>query len=123
MAHRQLLSCSSLCGDKVRNSKGENLGKIEDIMIDLLDGRIGYAVLSFGGFVGIGEKLFAVPWSVLQLDQETHEFVLDVDKETLKNAPGFDKDNWPDFAEPAFGTRIHVHYKARPYWETTALPR
>lgn len=121
MTNRHFMSCSSLCGNKVRNSKNEDLGKVEDIMLDCNDGRIAYAVLSFGGFIGIGEKLFAVPWSALRLDHDKHDFVLDVDKETLKNAPGFEKDNWPDFADETFGRQLHDHYKAKPYGNTPAL--
>jgi sporulation protein YlmC with PRC-barrel domain len=121
MNTRRFLSCTSLCNNKVRNNKDEDLGKVEDIMLDLTEGRIAYAVLSFGGFIGIGEKLFAVPWSALRLDQNKKDFVLDVDKEALKNAPGFEKDKWPDFADANFGTRIHEHYKAKPYWNTPAL--
>lgn len=123
MNTHRFLSCTTLCGNKIRNNKNEDLGKLEDIMLDPSDGRIAYGVLSFGGFIGIGEKLFAVPWSSLRLDQSKKEFVLDYDKEALKNAPGFDKDKWPDFADPAFGKQIHDHYKARPYWETPAMQR
>jgi sporulation protein YlmC with PRC-barrel domain len=121
MSNRRFLSCTSLCCNKVRNNKDEDLGKVEDIMLDLSEGKIAYAVISFGGFIGLGEKLFAVPWSALRLDQIKKAFVLDVDKEALKNAPGFDKDKWPDFADATFGDRIHEHYKAKPYWNTPAL--
>ncbi len=121
MSNRRFLSCTSLCGNKVRNNKDEDLGKVEDIMLDLNEGKIAYAVLSFGGFIGIGEKLFAVPWSALRLDQVKREFVLDLDKEALKNAPGFEKDKWPDFADATFGKQIHEHYKTQPYWNVPAL--
>jgi hypothetical protein len=82
-------------------------------------GRIAYAVLSFGGFLGIGNKLFAIPWDALKLDEENHEFILDIDRNTLENAPGFDKDNWPDMADPEFGSSIFNYYGYRPYWDTT----
>lgn len=123
MGNRRFLSCNTLAGNKVRNSRNEDLGKVEDFMLDLQEGKIAYAVLSFGGFVGIGEKLFAVPWSALRLDQDKRDFVLDVEKDALKSAPGFDKDQWPDFADLTFGRQIHEHYKATPYWDAPALKR
>jgi sporulation protein YlmC with PRC-barrel domain len=115
----RVLSASTLAGDRVRNAAGEDLGKVEQIMLDVPRGRIAYAVLSFGGFLGIGDKLFAVPWSALKLDTGEHEFILDVSKETLENAPGFDKNNWPDMADAAFQARIDSHYGAPAYWEHT----
>lgn len=113
---RRVLSASTLSGDRVRNSAGEDLGKIQDIMIDVSSGRVAYAVLSFGGFLGIGDKLFAVPWNALTVDEVNKEIVLDADKQMLENAPGFDKDNWPDFADPNWGSQIHSHYGREPYW-------
>ncbi|MEE1919130.1 PRC-barrel domain-containing protein [Pseudomonas asiatica] len=70
----------------------------------------GYAVLSFGGFLGMGEKLFAVPWGALRLDTVNKRFVLDADKDRLKNVPGFDKDNWPNMSDPTWGKGIHDYY-------------
>jgi len=74
---------------------GEHLGKIEDIMIDLENGRVAYSVLSFGGFLCLGNKLFAVPYEALSVRQHEQDFVFDVNKEILKNTEGFDKDDWP----------------------------
>src|SRR5436190_10590460 len=108
--HRRVMSAGTLAGDRVRNSAGEDLGKIEEIMIDVPTGRVAYAVLSFGGFLGMGQKLFALPWDALQLDEDGHQFILNVDKATLENAPGFDSDNWPDMADPNWGSQIHSHY-------------
>lgn len=115
--HPRCLSSSTLTGDDVKNSAGEDLGEIKDFMIDLNDGRIAYAVMAFGGFLGMGDKLFAVPWSAMRLNTEDHCFVLDVDKERLKQAPGFDKDNWPDFADPQFHQRTYAFYNTKPYWQ------
>ncbi len=114
---RTTLSASSLIGNDVRNGVGDDLGDVKDIMIDVETGTIAYAVLDMGGFLGIGNKLFAVPWRALSLDTDSHEFVLDVDKETLDNAPGFDKDNWPDFSDRVWGTTVYAHYRLRPHWE------
>ena len=96
----KVLSASTLKNEKVVNAAGEDLGKMAEYLIDLQSGRIAYCVLSFGGVLGMGDKLFAVPWSALTLDTEKKCFVLNVDKEHLKNAPGFDKDNWPDMGTP-----------------------
>ena len=116
--YRRVLAASTLAGDQVQNSAGEDLGKVDEIMIDIPAGKVAYAVLSFGGFLGMGNKLFAVPWSALRLDEDKKHFILDVDKEKLENAPGFDKDNWPDMADTSWGTRIFSYYGAVPYWET-----
>jgi sporulation protein YlmC with PRC-barrel domain len=117
---RRVLSASSLNGDRVRNSGGEDLGTLKEIMIDLESGRIAYGVLSVGGFLGMGDKLFAIPWSSFKVDEYNKELILSVDKETLKNAPGFDKDNWPDFADPSMGEQIYSHYGQRPYWDDSS---
>jgi sporulation protein YlmC with PRC-barrel domain len=113
----EIMAASTLEGDAVVNTKGEDLGNIEEIMLDVPRGRIAYAVLSFGGFMGMGDKLFAIPWGALTLDAERKCFVLDVDKERLKLAPGFDKDHWPTMADPRWATDIHSYYGSRPYWE------
>lgn len=111
-----VLSASTMIGNPVINVAGDDLGQIEEIMIDIDTGRVAYAVLSFGGFLGVGEKLFAVPWGALQLSAVAHEFVLDVDEDRLKNAPGFDKDDWPDFADRAWGETVFGFYERTPYW-------
>jgi len=118
--HPRVLSSSTICSDRVKNDAGEDLGKIEDLMVDLNSGRIAYAVLSFGGFLKMGNKLFAVPWQALQVDTLNKQFLLNVDKTVLENAPGFDKDNWPDMADPRFGNSIYRHYGYKPYWEDVA---
>jgi sporulation protein YlmC with PRC-barrel domain len=115
--YRRVLSASTLDGDTVRNAANEDLGKLEDIMIDIPTGRVAYAVLSFGGMLGIGDKLFAVPWEALEVDEDEKCLILNVDKETLKNAPGFDKDNWPDMADNSWGSEIFRYYGTKPYWE------
>lgn len=112
-----VLSADTLEGDKVVNRQGEDLGKVEAIMLDTDSGRIAYAVLSFGGFLGMGEKLFAIPWGALKVDTVNEQVVLDVDKQRLENAPGFDKSNWPQMADRKWATSIHTHYGTRPYWE------
>jgi sporulation protein YlmC with PRC-barrel domain len=115
---RQVLSSSSIAGTTVQNSSREDLGEIKDLMIDISEGKIAYAVLSFGGFLGMGDKLFAIPWEAFSVVQEEEVFLLNVPKEKLERAPGFDKDNWPDFADSTWGQGIHEYYGYNPYWNS-----
>lgn len=110
-----LMGAETLVGNDVVNKKDEDLGDIKEIMLDVRTGRVSYAVLSFGGFLGLGEKLFAVPWDALTLDTEEKRFVLDVAKDSLDGAPGFDKNDWPDMADPTWQKKIHAYYGTRPY--------
>jgi len=120
---RPVISVSTLTGDKVRNDRNEDLGKIHDLMIDVEHGRIAYAVLSFGGIMGMGDKLFAIPWSSLRVDRENECMVLDVPKERLEAAPGFSKDDWPDMADFRWGGSIYEYYEQEPYWTVGEGPR
>lgn len=122
MNHTQTptLSATTLNGTKVVNLQGKDVGNIEDMMIDLDTGHISYAVLSFGGILGIGNKLFAVPFESLTIDQDNERFILDVNKDRLKDAPGFDKDNWPQTSNRDFQTEVYTYYSVTPYWE--AMP-
>ncbi len=108
--HRRVMSAGSLAGDPVRNHAGEDLGTIEATMVDLTDGRVVYAVLEFGGTLGFGTRLFAVPWRALRLNENEKRFVLDADRERLEDLPGFDKDNWPDMADPAWSSRVEMQF-------------
>ena len=98
----KILSVNALIGTRVVNLEGDDLGKIEEIMLDLDAGHVAYAVLSFGGLLGFGDKLFAVPWEALSVDQGKERILLNVAKSRLKDAHGFDKFDWPDMADPAF---------------------
>lgn len=106
----QLMGADTLIGNDVYNRADEDLGDIKEIMLDVASGTISYAVLSFGSFLGFGEKLFAVPWSALTLDTVNKRFILDIDKQRLENAPGFDKDNWPDMADETWAKNVHSYY-------------
>lgn len=108
----QVVSASTMRGNPVESLKGEDLGKIEEIMLDSTSGQIVCAVLSFGGFLGMGDKLFAVPWGALRLREDHEGFILNADQKVLEQAPGFDKSNWPDFSDPAWSKGIHTHYGA-----------
>jgi len=115
----EVMNAETLIGDSVVNSAGEDLGDIKAIMLDVTTGRIAYAVLSFGGFLGMGDKLFAIPWPALTLDAAEERFILDVAKDRLENAPGFDKDHWPSMADASWANEIHAYYDVKPYWDDT----
>lgn len=112
---RNVLSASTLAGNSVQNAAGDNLGTVDEIMIDIPAGRVAYAVLSFGGFLGLGDKLFAVPWSALKVDEDEKCFVLNADKRSMEKAPGFDKDAWPDMSDPDWESEISNYYRIAPY--------
>ena len=102
------LTASSVIGDKVHNEKGEHLGFIKDIMLDVSTGSIDYYVIEFGGFLGIGVKYFAIPSRLLKVDSINKRFVFNQRKEVLEQAPGFDLEHWPD-------TNLHLD-KVYNYW-------
>ena len=116
--HPRVLSAGSIIGSKVVNTEGEQLGSIKDLVVDLDDAQIAYAVLAFGGFMGLGDKLFAIPLEALLFDSREKQVTLDVDREVLKNAPGFDKEKWPDSAQYEAGwlLDIYEYYGYSPYW-------
>ena len=103
-----VLTATSIIGDSVENKQGEKIGKIKDIMLNTEDGRIQYLIIEFGGFMGFGEKLFAVPFSGLTLNGKNVDFVLNMEKEFLEKAPGFDVNHWPE-------TNSH-YFDVNSYW-------
>ena len=115
--HPNVLSATAVLGDSVVNRAGEKFGKIEELMLDLEKGRVAYAVLSLGGFLGMGEKLFAIPFEALKLDATREHFTLDVDKDKLKNAPSFDRNNPPQASNRTWGTEVYNFYGYTPYWQ------
>jgi sporulation protein YlmC with PRC-barrel domain len=112
----RLMTASKMCGNKVINQQNETLGQIDEIVIDVPRGRIAYAAMSSGGFLGLGERLFAVPWTALLYDAGRECFVMDARKDVFENAPGFDKDSWPTQTEPGWHDQVHRHYGAPLYW-------
>lgn len=114
--YRRTMSASTLIGDRVFNLENEELGEVEEIMLDVESGRIAYVVISHGGLLGLGDKLFAVPWQALSLSEEERAFYLDVDKEMLKTAPGFDKDDWPEHAMHDWLVGVYEFYGHTPWW-------
>jgi hypothetical protein len=105
-----LMGADTLMGNDVYNRDGEDLGDIKEFMIDMASGKVAYAVLSFGGVLGMGDKLFAVPWAALALDTVNERFTLDVPKATLKDAPGFDKSHWPSMSDQTWARGVHKFY-------------
>jgi sporulation protein YlmC with PRC-barrel domain len=97
---------STIDGMRIRNSRDEDLGTVKDLVVDLESGKVVYAALDFGGFIGIGDKLFAVPWSAFKFhatsDGRNQFLILNVSKERLQNAPGFDKSHWPEMGDPSW---------------------
>lgn len=105
-----IISASTIIGDKVKNNDDEDMGKIEELMIDTASNDVNYAVISFGGFLGMGEKLFAVPLDILRVDTNEKCMRLDMSKEQLENAPGFDKDHWPSHLDSDWYAGVKSFY-------------
>lgn len=108
---QNIVKGSKIIGKNVQTMAGKNIGEIKDLAIDEFDGQIRYAVLSFGGILGLGEKYFAIPWEALQLSEDRTHFALPVTEKELEKAPGFDKHNWPDFADPVYYATIYEFYQ------------
>ncbi len=105
-----LISASTLSGDEVKNADGEKLGHVKDIMIDTENNSVAYYVLSFGGLLGMGDKLFAIPPEAVALNTQEKCLTLNVEKKQLENAKGFHKDKWPNMADPAFRNSLYKYY-------------
>ena len=109
----RVLSASTLSGDDVYDPRGEKLGSIKELMLDIENGKVCYAVLSFGGFLSLGVKLFAVPWGALEVDTVYKRIIMDTTEERMKNAPGFDSDHWPNMADTSWEKSIYSYYDTR----------
>jgi sporulation protein YlmC with PRC-barrel domain len=111
----EIMGAGTLIGDPVFNQQYEDLGVIKEIMLNMHTGQVSYAVLDFGGnFLGLGDKYFPVPWAALELDTKNKRFVMNVEKSHLENAPGFDKDHWPNMADPEWALGIDEYYGILP---------
>ena len=104
------LNAKSIIGHEIRNPQGEDLGKIDNLMVNLQKGEVEYAVVEFGSFLGIGGKLFAVPFTELRRDADNDVFILDRDKEYLKKSPGFDKTHWPETNDHSYFDNVSMYY-------------
>lgn len=113
---------STMIGADVENNQGEDLGDIDDIVIDPQTGQVAYAVVSFGGFLGLGEKHYAVPFAALthvasgQRIGTRERYLLNIDQERLRNAPAFERNVWPNMADRTWGEQLHAYYGVTPYW-------
>lgn len=111
------VKASDFIGTSVVDQKNESLGDIKEVVIDRSSGRVAYAVVAFGGFLGMGEKLFAIPFSAFKFNQADNEYVLNITKARLKDAPGFDPAHWPSMGEEKWNRDVHKYYELSPYWE------
>jgi sporulation protein YlmC with PRC-barrel domain len=117
---KTVLSTGKLLHSEVTNSAGEDLGKVVGLGIDIEEGRVAYAILSFGGVLGFGDKWHAVPWEALEYSRHDGKFILNVDREMLETAPGFDKDDRPEAQDREFAKQVYQFYDRRPYWEISS---
>jgi sporulation protein YlmC with PRC-barrel domain len=111
-----LIAADKVSGTSVYNTAGESLGEIYDVMIDKESGKIAYAVMSFGGFLGIGEEYHPVPWSILKYDTAQGGYVVNLDKPQLEGAPAYSEDAEPPWGDRAYDESVYSYYKAPPYW-------
>lgn len=111
-----VISSSKVTGTNVYNTGGEHLGEINDIMLDKRSGKIAYAVMSFGGFLGIGEQYHPLPWATLKYDTRQGGYVVGLTIDQLKGAPTYSANELPNWGDRAYETRLHDYYKAVPYW-------
>jgi sporulation protein YlmC with PRC-barrel domain len=112
----RLIAADKVQGTAVYNRTGERLGSIERLMLDKKSGGVIYAVLSFGGVLGMGERHFPLPWQVLTYDERSGGYSIDLEKAVLDNAPSLTPDAAFDWNDPEWGERLHDYYKVLPFW-------
>lgn len=112
----QLIAAAKVGGTPVYNRHAERLGTVEDVMLDKRSGRVAYAVMSFGGFLGIGERYHPLPWSILRYDVDLGGYLVDLDRDRLEGAPSYDASEEMDWTNRNLGQRVSDYYGVRPYW-------
>jgi hypothetical protein len=112
----RLIAADKVEGTAVYNRAGDRLGSIENVMLDKLSGKVAYAVMSFGGFLGIGDRHHPLPWSVLSYDTRQGGYVVDLDKKALEGAPSYATGATPNWEEETWGKQVHDYYRVPPYW-------
>ncbi|MEW5744857.1 MAG: PRC-barrel domain-containing protein [Nitrospirota bacterium] len=114
----RLRQASKLIGMDVKNQQGEDLGNISDIIVNSFTGQIVYAIMEGDtGFLGVGDRNFAIPWKSFQPSVSGDELILNIDKERLSRAPYFTRNNWPNFADRRWEVDVYKFYGVSPYWE------
>ena len=113
----RLIGADQVQGTSIYNPRGDNLGSVEDVMLDKVSGRIAYAVVGFGGFLGIGNRHYPLPWEKLKYDTSMGGYVVDLDKRTLEGAPSYADNEAVTWEDQAWGRRVYDYYGARPYWD------
>ena len=113
----RLISADRVNGTTVYDGQGEKLGSVEDVMIDKVSGRIAYAVLGFGGFLGIGNKHHPLPWGTLKYDTAMGGYVVSLDRQVLEGGPAYGDTETVAWNDEAWGRQVHDYYKAKPYWD------
>ena len=113
---RALINSNQVEGTAVFNLQGERLGSVDCVMIDKQKGHVAYAVMAFGGFLGLGEKRHPVPWASMTYDTSKDGYVIPLSKEELKEAPTLDPDQYSQLGDPDYDAAVYTHYKAEPYW-------
>ncbi len=116
----KLIAAHKVQGASVYNTALEKLGTVEDIMIDKASGRIAYAILSFGGFLGIGDRYHPLPWEKLNYNTELGGYVVDIDRETLEGAPSYSDTKTAAWDDDAWGRDVYAHYGVPPFWDITS---
>jgi hypothetical protein len=111
-----LIAGDKVSGTSVYNPAGDSIGTIDDVMIDKRSGKVAYAIMSFGGFLGMGEKYHPVPWPQLKYDTNMQGYLLNLTREQLEGAPAYDRGTDPGWGNRDYETRLHGYYKADPYW-------
>jgi hypothetical protein len=102
----------------VGNFAGEDLAKVDDFVVDIASGNIRYVILSMGGFLGINDKLRALPWELFTVRAADHEFLIDMEKQMLQDAPAFERSHWPDMSSEAWAAAVQAHFAQKPYWNS-----
>ena len=117
----RLISSEKVTGTSVENTKGDSLGHIEEIMIDKISGQVGYAVLNYGSFLGMGGKLFALPWDILKYDTRRSAYVVGIPEERLKGGPSYDVGTEPNWGDPRYAKELHDYYGSNADWYRSGL--
>jgi hypothetical protein len=112
----RLIASDKVEGTAVYNRQNEHLGTVLNFMVDKASGRVAYVVMSFGGFLGMGESYHPLPWRALTYDMGKSGFVIDFDSNRLKKAPSYTSANLPDWSDRTYGSRIDEYYGMTPFW-------